>query len=389
MNCNFCNSGPLVYTYAPSNSKIDLKVCVCPSCGLVQAEYDVASYELINDNSGSKGSSIEKISCDSDYSEIRVGKQQMANKPFITLAKYVKAGAIRNVLDMRSARGDFAQKALGELGIKKIFCIEQDKYMSSSYESDERFVIHSEKYHLFKAPIKFDLIYSCHTLEHYRNPDRYLDFVIENLVDDGLFYLDIPNIDSIRSGDQFDDFFYDKHLFYFSPRHIEHWLVAKGFEIVNICHTGPCIDILARKSEVPTHLSSEVVGSESEKMHGLIAGYIDNLKFNRARCSQLVSAINVWMDDHSKIAVFGCGRLLDTLIKYGGLDLNRFDQLIDNYLCKATSHLYGRPVSGQQALSESKSDAVLVLTRTMQTQLVQSLNKIVPNADIKHFAEFK
>ena len=221
MKCNFCKGTELSDCYEPKKSKINLLIQVCKSCGLVQAKYDSGTYEAINDRSYNESAQINKISCDADYSEIRVGKQQMAQKPFNVLAKHASTSEINNVLDMRSARGDFALAALSALDLSYIYCIEQDSYMSKDYKNDSRIKLHSGKYRDFNVDRQFDLVYSCHTLEHYRDPDSNLGFIANQLRDGGYLYLDVPNLGSIADGDHFDDFFYDKHLFYFTPSHLK------------------------------------------------------------------------------------------------------------------------------------------------------------------------
>jgi len=387
VKCNFCKGTELSDCYEPKKSKINLLIQVCKSCGLVQAKYDSGTYEAINDRSYNENAQINKISCDADYSEIRVGKQQMAQKPFNVLAKHAYTSEINNVLDMRSARGDFALAALSALGLSYIYCIEQDTYMSKDYKNDSRIKLHSGKYRDFNADRQFDLVYSCHTLEHYRDPDSNLGFIANQLRDGGYLYLDVPNLGSIADGDHFDDFFYDKHLFYFTPSHLKVWVESKGFEVLE-CAEGASIEILARRvsSAKETIRGNDV--NEFERALLLIKDYSLNLAKNRAKCETASSEISIWAKKHDKVAVYGCGRLLDTFIEYGGLSLDSFNWLIDNFLSKATSDLYGRKVLSESSIDGALPDAVLVMTRNMPDSFKSSLEQKFVGADIKHHSYF-
>ena len=387
MKCNFCKGDDFGTCYQPSKSKIKLLIQACKSCGLVQANYDTEIYEAINDLPYDENSQINKISCDADYSEIRVGKQQMAQKPFSVLAKYISYMDINNVLDMRSARGDFARAALEELDLAQIHCIEQDSYMSRGYKNDSRIILHSEKYRDFSADRKFDLVYSCHTLEHYRDPDSNLDFISNQLKEGGYLYLDVPNLGSLAVGEHFDDFFYDKHLFYFTLSHLRVWVESKGFEILE-CAEGASIEILARRKSSGEETIRSLDDAEFERVLHLIECYSQNLSKNRETCETISIEISKWAAKYDKVAVYGCGRLLDTFIEYGGLSLGSFDILIDNFLSKATSNLYGRDVLAESDIDGDWPDAVLVMTRNMTDSFKASLRAKFIGADVKHYSAF-
>lgn len=387
MRCNFCKSSELRECYQPKKSKINLLIQVCRSCGLVQAKYDTDSYEAINDRPYNDNAQIKKISCDADYSEIRVGKQQMAQKPFSVLTKHASISEINNVLDMRSARGDFALAALNTLNLADIFCIEQDSYMFKDYKNDPRIRLHTGKYREFNSDRKFDLVYSCHTLEHYRDPDSNLAFIANQLKEGGFLYLDVPNLESVGVGDHFDDFFYDKHLFYFTASHLKGWVEAKGFEVLE-CAEGASIEILARRVEVAKERIRTNSGNEFERSVGLIKGYRENLASNRAKCAAASSEISSWVKSFDKVAILGCGRLLDTFIEYGGLSLDDFSWLIDNFLSKATNDLYGRKLLSESTIDGASPDAVLVMTRNMPDSFRSSLEQKFDGANIRHHSSF-
>ena len=62
--------------------------------------------------------------------------------------------------------------------------------------------------------------------------------------------------------------------------------------------------------------------------------------------------------------------------------------MIDNFLSKATSDLYGRKVLSESSIDGALPDAVLVMTRNMPDSFKSSLEQKFVGADIKHHSYF-
>ena len=69
--------------HKPIGSEIDLQIFCCKNCNLIQGFCDEKKYSEKNDNFKDPKLILSKISCDSNYSNIRVGKKQMADKFFL------------------------------------------------------------------------------------------------------------------------------------------------------------------------------------------------------------------------------------------------------------------------------------------------------------------
>lgn len=92
---------------------------------------------------------------------------------------------------------------------------------------------------------KYDLITMHQVLEHLKEPNKMLEYLISKLKRNGLIFIAVPNIKSLSSrikfrlekaglrkeriGKYYDS---DHHLFYFTPRVLEDVLVNHGFEIL-------------------------------------------------------------------------------------------------------------------------------------------------------------
>lgn len=375
MSCNFCNKESLEHIYTPINSGINLEIHICKNCGLVQSTYDIRAYEASNI---SKTGEFKNLICDAAYSEVRVGKQQMV--------KYVKQAfddlniefkESPKILDMKSARGDFALFALDYFNINSIDCIEEDDYITLTYRFNPQINIHQEKYHTFKGK-NYDLIYSCHTLEHYQNPSKYLNWVRSRLADSGMFYIDVPNIENIDHNYNIDEFFYDKHLFYYDFETLKNYILNIGFELIYYSVTPQNIGILFRK----LNTKGSYIKSQYNYNKNLIKNYKDNIKQNRDKISKVGEKLNQIFKPDEINVVFGCGRPLDAFITYGKLDLSNFEFLIDDFLSKITNKLYNLDLVNSNELT--KVDKVLMLIKHPTQELI---NKFPGNPEIIYLSD--
>lgn len=368
MECVVCESIESETIYNPINSKIDLQINICKSCGHIFGDYDISKFEETNRNKNNDA--FSHLSCESDYSEVRVGKQQMVDYFFNSYEKYSNEKDIINVLDFKSARGDFAIRCLDYFNLSSIDCIEEDEYMTKSYKEDQRINISHQKYYEAFPNKKYDLIYSCHSMEHYRNPRNVLINIHERLNDDGLFYIDVPNINCISGIYNIDDFFYDKHLHYFNSELLISLVEQIGFDVLVNETTQNNIGILFKKS-IKKKVSYKNLYEQNKK---IVEDYKVNLNYNRIKIQKNCKQINDLFDESKNNAILGCGRALDAMIKYGDLDLNKFNFFIDDFLIKATNSVYGRKLIKTESINDL--DGILVLVKNPNNKILEKMQKI-------------
>jgi hypothetical protein len=370
MNCNFCSSTSIDNVYTPIKSKVDLKINLCKNCGLVFGSFDNKLYK--KSNTTPPNTKFSHLSCDADYSDVRVGKQQMVNYIFDALTTNPITTPINKILDMRSARGHFALKALEYFNLNSIDCIEEDDYMTVTYDNDPCINIFRDKYYNLNTNYNYDLIYSCHTLEHYSNPTKVLNFIKSRLSQDGLFYIDVPNINNIDHNFNIDEFFYDKHLFYYDCDVLSSYIESLGLELIFKQTTSQNIGLLFKNS---TTKKSYPVTNRYEKNLKLINDYSSNINNNRNKLIEIGDDLNKQFTNTKNNVIIGCGRPLDTFIHYGNLDLNNFEYLVDDYLTSITDSLYNKSLNTSTILNKILPDAVLLLVKHPSPKLLDLITK--------------
>jgi hypothetical protein len=378
INCKCCHSSNHEKIYNPIKSRVGLYINVCKDCGMVFGSIDLDS-DQINHNGNFSG-----LSCDAGYSSVRVGKAQMVQTALdIFKTEDLANKGVQQLLDMSSARGHFVRAAVKYFGEIAIDCIEPDRYMTSTYISDARFNITNMKYKNFFPEYKYDLIYSCHTLEHFRKPDENIKWIFDNLNDEGYLYLEVPNLEFIDNLFNIDEYFYDMHLSYFDILTLTNFLERSKFRIIAKKINKGSIAVLCKKSSS----SYSVFQNRYEENKNLIQSYKLNIEKNRNILIENKNKVNSFLTPKNS-AIFGCGRILDFLIKYCLIDISNCF-LIDNFLSEATESLYGVKLNKFSDLS-SDLDSInfLVLAQSSSEQIKYDILQKFPSANIKLIGEF-
>ena len=330
---------------------------------------------------------IMKLSCDADYSEVRVGKGQMAQAAIQMIGANLKikpSDKIVDVLDICSARGDFAMLALEHLKLQSIDCVDPDAYMTVSYAHDPRIRLTIGKYADLKTNRLYDLVYSCHSLEHYRDPAKKLAFLVEHIKPNRYLLLDVPNIETITDGHNVDEFFYDYHRYYFNREILINYVSHLGMELVSQNNSIYSIMLLVKKTGVQTTtVSTERYAEYNEKV---ISEYQNNLTYNRSKLPVIAEAMR-HLAKGNRSALFGCGRVLDAMITYGGLDLDHFQFLVDNFLKRTTDSLYRKKLYDASVLDKAGVDTIFLLTRSSTGELKDALRKQYPHVTLVHWSD--
>ena len=156
--CKIC-FGKTEAVYSPKGSLISLQIVLCSRCGFVQTKKS----ETVTRSSSVNDSKIYSLSCDADYSPIRVGKQQMTNYDIQLISSKIHFSSHISFLDMASARGHFANWA-AKVSNEPVVCIEPDSYMTESYRNNQNFKVYQSDYRDIEDLEEFDEFYSIYLL---------------------------------------------------------------------------------------------------------------------------------------------------------------------------------------------------------------------------------
>lgn len=384
-NCCLC-SNRVKIVYEPIGSKICLKIGVCEYCGLIQGLYDAEAYQIENDRQLTFGAKIRKLSCDAHYSEVRVGKGQMADLPFQYFSKFLDRKSITRVLDMRSARGEFARKALEYFNLDFIDCIEGDSYITESYKNESNIRLAIGKYYDQFRGEKYDLVYSCHSMEHYRDPLKYAKFLKCKVKKGRFLFLDIPNPEVIYDGVNFEEYFYDKHLIYFSRNVLIKFFESMGFQTLSVSpEDSSSLSCLFQLVNEEKQINISENYDEFLRNVKLLSFYKENLEKNRSKISNAVNKLAKFMSGKKSLAI-GIGRLYDCFQVHSAVPL-KFDTLVDNYLHKVMTDYDGQKIISIIEVTESP-EICIIFTRRASKSLIRELSLRFGPIEIKHITEF-
>lgn len=243
---NFFKKPLLVYKNMPAISQflplnedfaddkcIDLTVCQCSKCGLIQLDNDPVYYFKDVIRSGSVSAEVKKFRS-KQFQEF-VDEYQLKGKKIIEIGcgrgEYLelmdKTGAISFGLEHR-------KESVEECRAKGLSVIQG--FLDTPVQK------------IKNSP--FDAFYMCNVLEHFDEPNKTLQAIAYNLNDDGLGIVEVPNTDLLLKDKCFYKFTLE-HLLNFTQETLKFALSLNGFEILSckpIRHGSP-ISAIVRKRE--------------------------------------------------------------------------------------------------------------------------------------------
>jgi len=393
VRCRYCKY-PITKApaYKPKGSLVQLSVFLCQRCKLLQASYNEKSSNATGKDYVHKRYKDFYISCDADYSNLRVGKQQMVEKSIKILEKQklFSLSSIKSVLDVRSARGHFIAKATKLFPNANIVVgLEEDPYLLNNMPSSKRIKIFKKSIYSYKTVKRFDFVFSCHTFEHYKNPLKYIKYIYQKMNPNGILMLDVPNILDFLKKNALDEVFYDKHLSYFEPFTIKDILERCGLMIISISKSkNGCIEIFAKKVKSQPQGETKNEIGKNFVTNRLINKYAKELHTNRISLPLLSRKMEKWLVKFKAPIAFGAGRILDAFEKYGKLNTRQFHAFVDNYLCDASKYVNGRDIYRLSELNSSP-DAAILFTREKSIANVNHIKVVYPKCMIRHWTDFR
>jgi len=371
--CDFCGRDSLQFTYQPEGTTRGLKVYLCAHCGLVQSAPRIDRTEKRHGAAVSGGA---------DWGNVRYGKGFRTQAAMDALGRHCRFDDVMTMLDVGSNRGRFAAAFLEAAPNAQVTAVEPDERYADSCAGLARtrlMQLRIEDAALEDA--SFDVVHSCHTIEHLAHPFASLKDHARVLKPGGLLVLDAPNIALIGGDDILEEWFIDKHLYHFSETTLARMIEAAGFTIIEHPDPKDRINLLfvARKTGAPAGV---IAADLDEVMHAahLLTSYVAT---RAANCAALSSAAHELKSlKPQRVALWGAGRLFDSLVRTGGFDPADLALLIDAHLIQHMDSRHGIRLSPPHALSSAMVDVIVVMSRGFADEIVTEARRLAPRARV-------
>jgi SAM-dependent methyltransferase len=375
--CDLCRHDTLEAIYTPERSTRGLTVHLCNHCGLVQSLPRL-------DRAPRAGMAV---SSGADWGNVRYGKGFRTKPAIAALRRYADLGTNFAILDVGSNRGSFARAALEEAPLATIVAVEPDERVAQSCGDLERTeLVHARIEDAALESERFDIVHSCHTIEHLAGPANTLADHWRVLKPGGILILDAPNISILDADDIVEEWFIDKHLYHFSMRTLMRMVVAAGFDIVTPPEPRDRENLLivARKSTAP-RFAIDSDPREVAEARRLLTRYNTSRAKNLAALS--FAAAEIAELAPRGVAIWGAGRLFDSLVVHGGLDTAVLKLLVDTHLTAHVSERHGIALHGPEALAETDPGVIVIMSRGFAEEIRAQAEMTAPNAEIIFYSE--
>lgn len=375
--CELCQRNALTFLYQPERSTRGISVHLCAYCGLVQ------SLPRIDREKRAPAA----ISGGADWGNVRYGKGFRTKIVLEAVSKHIDLNGDFTILDVGSNRGSFAKAFLDAAPQAQLVAVEPDERVADSCRDLDRTELISARIEDVALETgRFDLIHSCHTIEHLAHPAHALADHWRTLKNGGILILDAPNIALIGADDIVEEWFIDKHLFHFSARTLGRMIEAAGFEIIQWPDATDCSNLLfvARKTAVTPR---DFVGDSEEaaRAEDLVTQYVASRTCNLLALTAVAAELAHLAP--RGLALWGAGRLFDSLVVHGQFNPRTLTLLIDTHLKSLVGERYGCMLADPEALSESKAGVVVVMSRDFAGEIATHARKLSPRAEIVFYSD--
>lgn len=313
---------------------VDLEVCQCAGCGLVQLSNEPVDYykDVIRASAFSE-----------EMGEFR--REQFGD----FLARYRLKE--KKILEVGCGKGEYLSlmqeqggKAYGIENLRKSVdcCVRSGLKVVKGY-------VDAEDYQIEHGP--FDAFMILNFFEHLPDPNATLRGISNNLCDDAIGLIEVPNFDMIIRENLFSEFIGD-HLFYFTQETLKSTLEINGFEVIESAEVWHqyIISMVVRKRK---QMDLSPFGLYQEKVRNELEEYIG--EFGPGN-------VAIWGAGHQALAVIALSGIAGS-IKYV-VDSAPFKQ---GRLTPAT-HI---PIVAPEALRTEPVSAVIVMAAAYSDEVVE------------------
>ena len=317
---------------------VDLEVCQCSGCGLVQLNNAPVPYYR------------EVIRASAVSAEMRAFRRKQ-------FAGFVKKYQLKGkkIVEIGCGRGEYLS-VMQKTGVKAYGL----EYLPASVEYCNRHGLKAFKgfvgnssYRIKNAP--YSAFFSMSFLEHFPDPNSALRGIFRNLADNAVGLVEVPNFNMILKRKLFSEFITD-HLLYFTKETLNAALNLNGFEIVEckeVWHDYIISAVVKKKTEL------DISGfyKYQTKLKNEMRKYLGRFKREK---------VAIWGAGHQALAVISLLNLAGK-IKYV-IDSASFKQ--GKYT--PATHI---PILAPEALMSDPVDAIIVMAASYSDEVAGILRQ--------------
>ena len=323
---------------------MDLDVCQCSGCGLVQLTNSPVFYykEVI------RAASVSKEMRDFRLKQFKqwIKKYELQGKKVIEIG----CGAGEYISMMPDNVRAFGLEQ-GKDSVKQ--CVEEGFIVEEGF-------VENEMQKLNHAP--FDAFYMLNFLEHLPDPNSTLKGICHNLADDAIGLVEVPNFDMILRNNLFSEFISD-HLFYFTQETFISTLNRNGFEVIEcneIWHDYSISAVVKKRKK--TDLSS--FHQTQQKLTKDIEDYIGTFPEN---------SVAIWGAGHQALAIMSLTGLkgkIKYVVDSAPFKQNKFTPAT-HILIVSPDEIKETPVKAVIVMAGSYSDEVVSIIRSTYNKKIK------------------
>jgi 2-polyprenyl-3-methyl-5-hydroxy-6-metoxy-1,4-benzoquinol methylase len=329
----------------------------------------------------------QAVSGGADWGNVRYGKAFRTQAALKAIAQHADLNRALAVLDVGSNRGSFAHAFLDAAPEATLVALEPDERVADSCKELPRAeTIHARIEDAALETGRFDIVHSCHTIEHLAHPAATLADHWRVLKPNGLLVLDAPNTAILDADDMIEEWFIDKHLTHFSARTLMRMVEAAGFTIIDSPDPEDRENLLIVAQKAYTgYPALRTDPREVADAERLVAAYGTTRARNLAALTFVATEIANMAP--RRVAIWGAGRLFDTLVVQGGLATSALSILVDAHLVKYASERHGYPLSAPEALEQAKPDVIVIMSRGFAEEIAAHAARLAPKAQIVFYSD--
>jgi hypothetical protein len=195
-------------------------------------------------------------------------------------------------------------------------------------------------------------------------------------------YIEVPDLATIDRPDLVEEWFIDKHLYHFDAGTLA--LALARAELVTTGGIAANLHLSAVVARGPW--VGPLEPCDPARVAARIAAYQARLAANQQALAGAARRIDAMTAD-GRVAIWGAGRILDSLVRIGGLDLARIAAVVDRELVKHTPAIHGAPLIAPAGLAGQEVDTIVIASREFAGEIAAEAARIAPGAATVPFGE--